>query len=114
MNCRILSIFGIAPLWMGWVLAQPLHFDYVIAGGGTSGLTLANRLSEQPNITVAIIEAGERQQTNPNVTNPGAFTSAFNTPIYWDYTSAKQNLGNMTVQYHAGKALGGTSTINGS
>lgn len=94
--------------------AQSLSFDYVIAGGGTTGLALANRLSENPNVTVAVIEAGDRQQANPNVTNPGAFTLAFNTPIDWAYQSVPQTFGNKTVPYHAGKALGGTSTINGS
>lgn len=35
------------------------EYDYVIVGGGASGLTVANRLSEQPEVTVLVIEAGE-------------------------------------------------------
>ena len=38
--------------------ASLLAFDYVIVGGGTAGLTLANRLSANPSVSVAVIEAG--------------------------------------------------------
>ncbi|KAK0672491.1 putative GMC oxidoreductase [Cercophora samala] len=42
------------------------EFDYVIVGGGTAGLTLANRLSKDPSISVAVVEAGSFYQiTNP-------------------------------------------------
>jgi heterodisulfide reductase subunit A-like polyferredoxin len=37
---------------------QDATFDYVIVGGGTAGLTIANRLSEDPDVQVAVIEAG--------------------------------------------------------
>ena len=33
-------------------------FDYIVVGGGTAGLTIASRLAENPNITIAVIEAG--------------------------------------------------------
>lgn len=50
-------------------VSSAASFDFVIIGGGTSGLVLANRLTEIPSITVAVIEAGGEVNTNPNVTD---------------------------------------------
>ena len=89
-------------------------FDYIIVGGGTAGLTVANRLTEVPNITVAIVEAGDKVFNNPNVTNLDDFTVALGTPIDWQYESTNQiYAAGQKLAYHSGKALGGTSTING-
>lgn len=99
-----------------WHLAHSLPniVDYVIVGGGTSGLTIANRLSERPDLTIAVIEAGGDERNNPNVTSVAGFGLAFNTPIDWQYeTTAQTHAGNRVIEYHSGKALGGTSTING-
>lgn len=92
----------------------PETYDFIIIGGGTAGLTVANRLSELPHITVAVIEAGDQVFNNPNVTDVNGFTLAAGTQIDWQYTSTNQShaLG-QTIAYHSGKALGGTSTING-
>ncbi|XXH04816.1 hypothetical protein Hte_011238 [Hypoxylon texense] len=88
-------------------------FDYVIAGAGTCGLVLANRLSEDPSIKVAVIEPGDDVRNNPNVTDVTAFTLALGTEIDWQYTTTPQPAGgNMSIPFHAGKAIGGTSTIN--
>lgn len=95
-------------------VASGLEFDFIIIGGGTGGLTVANRLTELAHITVAVIEAGGEVYTNPNVTNPNSFTAPLGTPIDWQYESVNQTFaGNQKIAYHAGKALGGTSTING-
>ncbi|KAI1768750.1 putative GMC oxidoreductase [Hypoxylon sp. FL1150] len=96
------------------VKASCEKFDYVIAGAGTCGLVLANRLSEDPNVKVAVIEPGGDVRNNPNVTDVTAFTLAFGTEIDWQYTTTPQPAGdNKSIPFHAGKAIGGTSTING-
>jgi choline dehydrogenase len=90
-------------------------FDYIIAGAGTCGLVLANRLSEDPKIRVAVIEPGGDVRDNVNVTDPGLFTVAFDTSIDWQYATTPQAAaGNRSLPWHAGKAIGGTSTINGT
>jgi choline dehydrogenase len=98
-----------------WILpAAGEGFDYIIAGGGTCGLLLANRLSADPSITVAVIEPGGDVRDNVNVTDITQWLGNQGTAIDWQYNSAPQvNAGNRTLVYHAGKAVGGTSTING-
>lgn len=89
-------------------------YDYIIAGAGTCGLVIANRLSANPNTTVLVIEPGLDERSNPNVTSVLGYLSAFNTTIDWAYNVVPQtNLLGRDMQYHAGKAWGGTSTING-
>lgn len=89
-------------------------FDYVIAGAGTCGLVLANRLSEDPSVRVAVIEVGDDVRNNPNVTSVTGFGTALNTPIAWQYHTVPQpGAANKSIAYHGGKAIGGTSTING-
>lgn len=90
-------------------------FDFIIVGGGTSGLTVANRLSELPNITVAIIEAGNAQENNPNITVIGDYGISFGTSIDWVYLTVNQTHGDdKRVVYNSGKVLGGTSCVNGA
>ena len=48
-------------------------FDYIAVGGGTAGLAVAARLSEDPNITVAVLEAGAAKLGDQNIMCPAAF-----------------------------------------
>ncbi|KAK2597421.1 hypothetical protein QQS21_005969 [Conoideocrella luteorostrata] len=90
------------------------HVDYIIVGAGTGGLVLANRLSEDPNISVAIVDPGADQRGNPNVTNPLIWSNNFASSTDWAYQSVPQaNASNRVIPFNAGKGVGGTSLING-
>lgn len=62
-------------------------YDYVIVGGGTAGLTVANRLSEDSSIRVLVIEAGDDRSTDPLILTPGLVGALFGKPEY-DYNFA--------------------------
>lgn len=92
------------------------RFDFVIIGGGTAGLAVASRLSEIPDITIAVIEAGKDEGDNPNVTSVAEYggTAGQGTQIDWAYETVEQRYaGGRKIGFHAGRAWGGTSTING-
>lgn len=109
---RLLPAFALASV----IAASPdtkIAYDYVIIGAGTSGLVIANRLSEL-NVTVAVIEAGDYAYNNTDVTNPSGYGLAFGSAIDWAYQTTSQAYAGDKVQtLRAGKAIGGTSTING-
>ena len=50
-------------------------FDYLIIGGGTAGLAVAARLSENPDVTVGVLEAGAARLNDPSILTPAAFPS---------------------------------------
>ncbi|CAN8105893.1 unnamed protein product [Discula destructiva] len=94
--------------------AEGHGYDYIVVGGGTSGLVVANRLSEDPSVSVLVIEAGGSVLTNTNVTDVGGYGLAFGTEIDYAYPTTPQIYANNASQpMRAAKALGGTSTING-
>ena len=95
--------------------ADDNEYDYIVVGGGTSGLVVANRLSEDDNVSVLVIEAGDSVYNNVNVTDVDGYGLAFGTDIDFAYGTTPQTYANdTTTTLRAGKALGGTSTINGN
>lgn len=64
--------------------------DYVIVGGGTSGLVLASRLSENPSVNVVVLEAGENHLDDPRVYIPAFWPSLMGTELDWQFKSLSQ------------------------
>ncbi|CAO2657246.1 Nn.00g033720.m01.CDS01 [Neocucurbitaria sp. VM-36] len=66
-------------------------YDYVICGGGTAGLVIAARLTEDPNVTVAILEAGGNGLDDFMIDGPNLFTQLWGKPQYdWDFKTTPQ------------------------
>lgn len=96
------------------VAVQGETFDYVIAGAGTAGLVIANRLSANPDITVAVVEPGDDVRQLPSVQSVDFSFVNFNKSTNWQYPSiTSPALGSRNLTYRAGKAWGGTSAVNG-
>ncbi len=91
-----------------------LEADYVIVGAGSAGCVLAARLSEDPSVTVAVLEAGGADR-NPWIHIPLGYGKTFaDRSINWCYeTEPDPNLGGRRVFWPRGKVLGGSSSING-
>ncbi|THW43645.1 choline dehydrogenase [Aureobasidium pullulans] len=107
----ILSAFYSAAYAGSW---EPFEYDYIIVGGGTAGCVLANRLSANPSISVALIEAGPTVFNDSRVLSVSPGGPAWNTELDWQYTTTPQvYANNSTLLYHAGRDLGGSSTLNG-
>lgn len=89
-------------------------FDYVIVGAGSAGCVLANRLSGDPNIRVALLEAGGRD-LNPWLHIPaGYFRTMFNPAVTWQFGAGPEpHLDGRIVPWPRGRVLGGTSAVNG-
>lgn len=88
--------------------------DYIIVGGGTTGLLLANRLSSDPSISVLIIDPGPDDRKNPSVTSIVNWQRNQGTSIDWAYpTTSQSGTADRSLTYRAGKIVGGTSMING-
>jgi choline dehydrogenase len=87
-------------------------YDYVIVGAGSTGCVLAARLSEDPAVSVCLIEAGPAD-TDPNIHVPAAFAKLFRTELDWDYSTAEEpRLNRRRVFLPRGRTLGGSSSTN--
>jgi len=88
-------------------------FDYVIAGAGTAGCVLANRLSANPAVSVLLIEAGGRDDWIWIHIPVGYLYCIGNPRTDWRYkTEPEAGLNGRSINYPRGRVLGGSSSIN--
>jgi choline dehydrogenase len=87
-------------------------YDYVIVGAGSAGCVLAARLSEDPDVSVALLEAGP-PDTKENIHVPLGYLSLAGTDVDWGYASAPEpNCNGRRISLPRGRVLGGSSSIN--
>jgi choline dehydrogenase len=90
-------------------------YDYVIVGGGTAGLTVADRLTENPETNVLVLEAGGWGNLDEILTISYLNkTLADVLPMYWPGINSvpQVNLGNATIAVAIGRVVGGGSAVN--
>ncbi|KAM0276496.1 hypothetical protein ACHAQH_006685 [Verticillium albo-atrum] len=90
------------------------EYDYIIVGGGTAGLTVADRLTESGEHTVLVIELGLLANDSSVNNVAGGAQAFFNSSLTFNFPSEPQvNLGGRTTNVFGGVLLGGSSGVNG-
>ncbi len=88
------------------------QFDYVVVGAGSAGCAVAGRLSEDPAVEVALVEAGP-SDSNPAIHVPARFWEQQKSTLDWDFESEPEPALNGRRTYlPRGRVLGGTSSMN--
>lgn len=87
-------------------------FDYVVVGGGSAGAAVAARLSEDPSVTVGLLEAGVHDADEQVVLQLDRWMEMLESGYDWDYPIEPQKTGNSFMRHSRAKVLGGCSSHN--
>jgi len=86
--------------------------DIVIVGAGTAGCVLASRLTEDPDVSVLLLEAGPRDR-KLEIRIPAAFSKLYRSEVDWgDSTVPQEELDGREVVFPRGRVLGGSAAMN--
>lgn len=100
------------PLYRNSTANATREYDYIIVGGGLTGLVVANRLSEDPNVSVLVLEYGIIDRSN--ITRVPYYGTSLNTGAMFSITSAPEPaMQNRSYAIRAGAIAGGGSSVNG-
>ncbi|WP_156723098.1 GMC family oxidoreductase [Streptomyces apocyni] len=87
-------------------------YDYVVIGGGTAGSVIASRLTENPDVTVAVIEGGPSDIDRPDVLTLRRWLGLLGGDLDYDYPTVEQPRGNSHIRHSRARVLGGCSSHN--
>ena len=93
-------------------MTENATFDYVVVGGGTAGAIVAARLSEDPDVSVCLFEAGPSDVGFDDVLQLRRWLSLLEGPIDLAYTTTLQPRGNAHIVHSRAAVLGGCSSHN--
>ena len=88
------------------------QFDYVVVGGGTAGCVVAARLSEDPETSVCLLEAGPSDVGDQAILDLEAWMALLESGYDWDYPIEPQERGNSFMRHARARVLGGCSSHN--
>jgi choline dehydrogenase len=87
-------------------------YDYVVIGGGTAGSVIASRLTENPDVTVAVIEGGPSDVDREDVLTLRRWMGLLGGELDYDYPTTRQPRGNSHIRHSRARVLGGCSSHN--
>lgn len=80
-------------------------YDFIVVGGGTAGLVVASRLSEDPRQRVLVLEAGADTNSDPRIKIPASWVSLQGTDMDWGFRTEPQVCAYYSTTYQASRKI---------